>query len=357
MKRVIVIGSGIIGASIAWRLTKEGAHVTVLDSQEAPGGVATAGSWAWINASWGNDREYVALRMRAMAGWREYDKQIPGLMVSWCGSLLWDLPDEKLAAYVKEHQSWGYPLRLVKGSEIAKLEPSLRDPPQSAVHAAQEASVEPVQVTRQILVASDNAGADVVSKAHVKFLDEEKGRVVGVTTNEGSLSADEVIVAAGLGSTGLLASVGLKLKLESPPGLLIHTQPLPEILNGLVLSPKLHVRQTPEGRLVAGSDFNGTDPGEDPAAAAEVMLSNLKALLKSDQEMTLDRFTVTNRPVLPDGIPAIGRPKEMPGLYLAVTHSGVTLAPVIGEIVANEILRGERDPSLARYHPDRHITQ
>jgi glycine/D-amino acid oxidase-like deaminating enzyme len=357
VKRVIVIGSGIIGASIAWRLTKAGAHVTVLDAQEAPGGVATAGSWAWINASWGNDREYVALRMRAMAGWRDYDRLIPGLTVNWCGSLLWDLPDHKLAAYVEEHQSWGYPLRLVKGSEIAKLEPSLRDPPQLAAHSAIESSLEPVHATGQIMAAVDKAGADVVSKAFVKFLDEEKGRIVGVTTHEGSLSADEVVVAAGLGSAGLLASVGLKMKLESPPGLLIHTQPLPEILNGLVLSPKLHVRQTPEGRLIAGSDFNGTDSGVDPAEAAEAMLTDLKALLDTEQELQLDRFTITNRPALHDGIPAIGRPREMPGLYVAVTHSGVTLAPVIGEIVADEILRGERDASLARYHPDRHITQ
>ncbi len=356
MKRVIVIGSGIIGASIAWRLTKEGAHVTVLDAQEAPGGIATAGSWAWINASWGNDREYVALRMRAMVGWREYDKEIPGLSVNWCGSLLWDLPEEKLMAYAVEHQSWGYPLRLVKGGEIAKLEPSLRAPPQLAVHAALEGSLEPVHAATQLLAAAHQAGADVVSKARVKFLDEEKGRIVGVTTHEGSLSADEVIVAAGLGSPALLASVGLKLTLESPPGLLVHTEPLPEILNGIVLSPKLHVRQTPDGRLIAGSDFNGVSPGEDPNEMAIAMLSDIKALLKSDRETVLDKFTVTNRPALPDGIPAIGRPREMPGLYLAVTHSGVTLAPVIGEIVANEILRGDRDGSHVRYHPDRHIT-
>jgi glycine/D-amino acid oxidase-like deaminating enzyme len=357
VKRVIVIGSGIIGASIAWRLTKAGAHVTVLDAQDQPCGVATAGSWGWINASWGNDREYVALRMRAMAAWRDFDKQVPGLTVNWCGSLLWDLPVEKLAVYIEEHQSWCYPLRLVSVGEIARLEPALRNPPKFAVHAAQEASVEPAQVAAQLLAAADKAGAVVVSRAHVKFLDEENGRIVGVTTHEGSLSADEVVVASGLGSTGLLASVGMKLKLENPPGLLVHTQPLPEILSGLVLSPNLHVRQTTEGRLIAGSDFNGTAPGADPSEAAEAMMSDIRVLLQSDQEIVLDKFTVTNRPALPDGIPAIGRPKNMPGLYLAVTHSGVTLAPVISEIVAGEILRGERDPFLARYHPDRCIAQ
>ncbi len=357
MKRVIVIGSGIIGASIAWRFTKDGAHVTVLDAEETAGGVATAGSWGWINASWGNDREYVALRTRSMTGWHEYDREIPGLSVNWCGSLLWDLPEEQLIAYALEHQTWGYPLRLVKGSEITAFEPALNVHPEIAVHSSAEGSVEAVHAASRLLEAADRAGADIVSKARVKFLDEVDGRVVGVTTYEGSHSADEVVVAAGLGSASLLASVGLQLKLESPPGMLIHTEPLPEILTGLVLSPSLHVRQTSEGRLIAGSDFNGTKSDENANETASAMMQDLKALLKSDQEFVMEKFTVTNRPALSDGIPAIGRPRDMPGLYLAVTHSGVTLAPVIGEIVASEILRGDRDPSLSRYHPDRHITQ
>ena len=52
-KRVIVVGSGIIGASVAYHLAKAGAKVTVLEAGE-PGGLATRNSWAWINASWGN---------------------------------------------------------------------------------------------------------------------------------------------------------------------------------------------------------------------------------------------------------------------------------------------------------------
>ena len=61
MKRIIVVGSGIIGASIAWHLTVAGAAVTVVDEGE-PGGQATRNSWAWINARWGNSEPYFRLR-------------------------------------------------------------------------------------------------------------------------------------------------------------------------------------------------------------------------------------------------------------------------------------------------------
>ena len=56
-KRIIVIGSGIIGASIAWHLAKRGAEVTVVEAGEA-GGLATRNSWGWINASCGNPEDY-----------------------------------------------------------------------------------------------------------------------------------------------------------------------------------------------------------------------------------------------------------------------------------------------------------
>ncbi len=355
MKHVVVIGSGIIGASIAWHLANAGARVTVLEAEQEIGGIATQGSWGWINASWGNDREYVRLRMRAMKKWRVLDKIIPGLIVNWCGSLLWDLPEVKLRAFAAEHNDWGYPARLVGKAEITAVEPMLRDPPDLAVHVATEAAVEPLHAAAQLLEAARSLGADILSKAHIKFLNEKGGRIVGVTTHDETLEADEVVVAAGLGSPALLSSVGMNLTMEDPEGLLIYTEPMPELISGIVLSPDLHVRQTQEGRLIAGADFGGAVPGGDPQASAAAMLVDLKSLLIMDQNPAMQKFSVTRRPTLPDGLPAVGRPKATPGLFLAVTHSGVTLAPVIGEIAANEILGDNRDAALSRYHPDRHL--
>ena len=64
-KNILVIGAGIIGASIAYHLARDGARVTILDAGQG-GGIATRYSWAWINASWGNPEPYFRLRMRAI---------------------------------------------------------------------------------------------------------------------------------------------------------------------------------------------------------------------------------------------------------------------------------------------------
>lgn len=97
-KHVIVVGAGIIGASIAWHLAKAGANVTIVADSGA-GGVATPNSFAWINASWGNPEPYFRLRTRSMAEWTRLAHDVPGIPLAWCGALCWDLPPAELEAY------------------------------------------------------------------------------------------------------------------------------------------------------------------------------------------------------------------------------------------------------------------
>jgi len=136
-KRVIVIGSGIIGASIAYHLAKAGAEVTVIEAGE-PGGVATRASWAWINASWGNPEPYFRLRIRSIEHWHKMQSEIPGLAINWCGGLIWDLPPEQLDAYAAERAQWGQPLRKVSRGEIHAIEPSLTTVPEFGYFAPGE---------------------------------------------------------------------------------------------------------------------------------------------------------------------------------------------------------------------------
>ena len=351
-KSVIIIGGGIIGASIAWHLAKAGVAVTVLDAGE-PGGIATAASWAWINASWGNPEPYVRLRMRAMAEWRSLDREVPGLAVNWCGGLIWDLAPAALEDFARQHRAWGYELNRLDARAILAREPSLKKVPDFGYLAPGEAMVEPVKAALTLLAGARDLGARVLSGARAKWLIEEDGLVAGVHTEEGPLHADETIIAAGAATPELLASIGISLKIETPAGLLAHSKPARELLRGLVMTPGLHVRQTAEGRLVAGTDFGGSDPTDRPAEMAEELMSKVRALISGAEDLELDFHTVGFRPTPADGFPALGRPGGRPGLYVAVTHSGITLAPAIGLFARDEIVDGRRDPLLQPYSPDR----
>lgn len=109
------------------------------------------------------------------------------------------------------------------------------------------------------------------------------------------------------------------------------------------------MRQTAEGRIIAGSDFSGADPGMDAQVTASELFAVLKASLRGGDGLTLDFHTVGYRPTPIDGFPIIGRAEGMDGVYVAVMHSGITLAPAVGLFAAREILDGERDPLLAPY--------
>jgi glycine/D-amino acid oxidase-like deaminating enzyme len=59
------------------------------------------------------------------------------------------------------------------------------------------------------------------------------------------------------------------------------------------------------------------------------------------------------RPLPLDGLPVMGFSPAQPGVYLAIAHSGVTLAPILGQLAAQEILDGTRAEALSPYRPDR----
>jgi glycine/D-amino acid oxidase-like deaminating enzyme len=353
-KNVLVVGAGIIGASLAWHLVDAGCSVTVVDAGTG-GGQATPASFAWINASWGNPEWYSRFRRRSMAGWRRLEMAVPGVRVDWCGGLLWDIPPAGLRAYAEEQRRWGYGIREVDRAGALAIEPNLIDPPELAVHVAEEGMLEPEETARALLAAAVSRGARFLPDVHVAALRESGGRISGVVTASGeTIPADETVVAAGVDSARLLESTGFGMRLDAPAGLVAHsTRTTRRLLGGLVMTPRFHVRQTREGRLIAGSDFGGSNPAGRQLEVAEGLVAAIRQAIRGADDLALDFVTVGLRPTPHDGFPAIGRPAGLAGAYLAVLHSGVTLAPVVGELAAREIATGDRDADLAPYDPNR----
>jgi glycine/D-amino acid oxidase-like deaminating enzyme len=349
-QRVLIIGAGIIGASIAWHLARAGARVTVIDASE-PGGVATRNSWAWINASWGNPEPYFRLRVHAIGEWHRLEREVPGVHVAWVGSLLWEIPPERLKSFQAEHSTWGYDVREVERAEIRRIEPHLADPPEFAVHAPTEGAVEPLATSRALLAAAEALGTKIVANSPVTSLKLRDGRVIGAETSAGLLEADEVVLAAGVVTPDLMVPIGLTLPIRAAPALLVRTQPYEKRLNGLVMSPEMQLRQTPQGQFVAAVEYS---PGDaDGTQAATTALDLMKAMIVPTPALLPDSHVVGIRPIPEDGFPVIGRARGVAGLYVAVMHSGITLAPAIGHFVADEILTGRRDGLVKPYGLER----
>lgn len=349
---VLIVGAGIIGASIAWHVARAGARVTVLDAAE-PGGLATRHSWAWINASWGNPEPYFRLRVRAMEEWHRLARDVPGLRVDWPGALFWELPPAQLERFRAQHAAWGYPIRAVGRDEIRRIEPHLASPPEMALHVAAEGVVEPLAAAQALLAAARGLGATVVGHTRVTSLTLSGGRVTGVETQNGRIDADRVVVAAGVGAAHLLATAGVHLPLLHAPAVVVASRPHPKRLNGMLVPPEMELRQTEEGRFLAVGGYDEADP--DGAATAATLFATMQRMIATDETWRLDYHAVAYRPMPGDKFPAVGPAVGVDGLYAAVTHSGITLAPALGRFVAEEMLTGHRDALLDPYRLARFI--
>jgi len=344
-RKIVVIGAGIIGSACAWQLARDGADVTLVEHSKEAGGVATAASFSWINATFGNPRPYFDLRMQAIAGWHRLATLIPDAGIRFAGGLFYELQGEALDEFVEEHSGWGYRLRIVRRQEIMTLEPMLADPPERAALASDEAFVDAAAFARKLAAAP---WIRFLPGTHGVRLAVSAGRVTGIETAGGRIEAESVLVCAGEGTPGILASTGISFDIDCPAGLLATTTPLRGRIGHLLIGPRVHVRQLDDGRLLAGSDFLGSHDGDRPERTAAGILSELRAMF-GDPGLALDHFTIGRRPTPKDGFPALGPVPGIDGLHVAVTHSGVTLAPAIAEMLAGEILAGRSDPLMAPF--------
>jgi len=356
--RVVIAGGGIIGASLAYRLAKRGAAVTLLEKTRPASG-ATANSFAWINATYSKQpHAYFELNRLGIEAWQLLDRELPGeLPLRWGGSVEWYDDDKRAAEFreeVRRHQAWGYPTHLIDEAALRALERHI-EPGRVAVaaHAEIEGSADPVRATEVLLARAARLGAHVVHPAEVVGLDQRNGRIRAVRTSSGDVEADVLIIACGTDTPRVAAMAGVRVPLKESPGVLVHTAPLPATLDRVVLSPIAHMKQKPDGRVVTGSGFGGTPTTDASREGGERFLRTASRVLPVLGETALDKVTLGFRPLPEDEFPVIGFPTHRRDVYITVMHSCVTLSPLVGQMAAVEILDGVDVDVLAPYRPAR----
>lgn len=337
--RIAVIGAGIVGAAIALALARRGAAVTMIDAE---GVRASDNSFGWINASWFNPPDYARLRRHAMAAWRRWQRSVPGLAPRWSGGLLWELDAPALDAFIADHGCAGYAVRLVSRDEIRRLEPAVTDPPERAALALEEGWVEAGPAAAALRAAAEAAGARRLN-ATVEAVEPGAARLAGGE----SAAADRIVVAAGAGTAALLG-----LPVAPLPGLMILTAPARAGIRHVVIAPELMLRPDDAGRILAGAEAGGSEIDRAPGAIAADLLDRVRALI-DEPNLALERLIIGQRPMPADERPLIGPVPGLPGVYAAVMHSGVTLAPGIAELVSEELLDDKAAPLLAPFRPGR----
>jgi glycine/D-amino acid oxidase-like deaminating enzyme len=338
--KTAVVGAGIVGASIAYHLARRGACVVLLDKGQ-PAGAVTRKAFAWINVSHGIPEPYSQLRHLAIQEYRRLEQELAhALQVDWCGALSWTRDLAETERLVREHAAWGYDVRLVERDEIAALEPNLVDPPRLAAFAASEGAVDPALATSVLVEAARTAGAEIRLETEVTALAVHGHRITGLRTQDDMIDADRVVLAAGTEAPALCAPLGLEMPVRSSPALLLRFKTAGRLVNRIVSGPEMEIRQAADDRLLAAEDYIDDSPDNGPDAIAARSLAAINKNLRTSADIALESVSIGMRPMPADGLPIVGPATAIDGLYLAVMHAGVTLAPAIGRLAATEILDG-----------------
>lgn len=365
--RVVVVGGGIIGSSVAYEAAKAGAQVTLLEAGKIAGG-ASAASFAWTNATGKRPQAYFALNVAGMRAHLDLSREFGN--APWfkqTGSLEWYSQEQDWAGQQEnavQMKDWGYGVEWISKERLSELEPeinhsAIKDSP--IVYYPEEGWVDPVLYCAWLLRAAKEKWNIVIEPfAGVTSVDVRNGVAKAVRTIDGRVYEADVIVNC----TGSWADRALEgvpsIPMASNVGVLGFTLPVASTLQRQFHMDDLDVRPDGAGRLMIHKisvdslvpELKDLDPKGDEAL---LLVEAVAKVLPTVQGQDLESVRTTMRPIPSDRLTCSGWVPGVGGYYVAVTHSGVTIAPYLGKAIADEIVRGRVHESLADFRPDRFL--
>jgi len=361
---VLVLGGGIVGSAIAWRLAKDGRSVTLLEKGEigresswAAGGMLTPVHLAdyppaLADVCGASLALYEPLcREISEASGVDPEYRVTGLLL-----VASDDAGEEAAV---ELEAWkrarAQPVERLTREEALAAEPKLSPRLRRALRLPDIAQVRNNRMAVALAEAAKRKGAEILTHTPVTGFLRIPGRVTGVKTPRGDLYAGTTILAAGAWSSDLLRPLGLDLKVRPIKGQMLLAGGPPDFCRHMILDGETYLIPRADGRILVGSTLEdvGFDKSVILEALGDLALRGAR-LLPELGKLPMVASWAGLRPATPDRLPHIGR-GPVDGLIVATGHyrNGILLAPITAELVG-DLLAG-RPPAidLAPFDPMR----
>lgn len=413
-KHVLVVGGGVVGLVTAYYAAREGFEVTLVERNDrnhqgtswgnagmivpshviplaAPGMVALGLKWMWNPESpfyirprpnpellsWGwkftraANRRHVAraapllrdLHLASRDLYERLEDELGGIGLEQRGLLMLcnseaGLEEEAKAAELARELD--IPAEVLTPEETQALEPNLEMSISGSVYFPKDCHLAPDRLLGALRSKLEQLGVRLLWETTVTGVTARTGRIISVSTTNGDILPDEVILAAGAWSSKLARGLGLKLPMQAGKGYSLTLSEPRQLPKLCALLSEARMAMTPIGSSLR---FGGTM--ELTGIDERVSRSRIRGIVKSvpryfpafkEEDFAGTTPWVGLRPCSPDGLPYLGRPRSIGNLILATGHGtmGMSLAPVTGKLVT-EMLSGSA-PSIntTLLRPDRY---
>lgn len=376
----IIIGGGIIGCTAAFYLVRKGMKVAVVETGKLGCGT-TANNFSWINASTKvSDEAYHRLNALGVDIYddlsKEYGSEKLGLLSTGALGVVQKSTPSDYSAMQEQARSlegYGYPCEWLDSAALRLMEPQMNFPNDAeALHTPTDKIIDAKRFVHFLAGETVEMGGEIFENCTAQeILADDDGVVTGLTTTSGNMETPNLIVATGPNTPEVLGELtgydgfATRFPVRKVPGLLLTTPPVEKgLLQHLIYMDgpaELHILPDFNGGLRIGSDdidglvIEDQSPENLRDCGIELLKRTRKVIPEFAGETLIDncKLAIGVRAYPEDGKTIAGPMPYSEGLFVIATHSGITLAPAIGSLMAAGICEGKMPDALLPFGLDR----
>ncbi len=381
MKRtadVVVIGAGIVGASVALLLAESGLRIVVVDRGPIAGGTTGAGEGNILVSDKGTGPELILARRSRQAWFEMSERTGGGFELEDKGGIMLTRTDtglNQLRRFADQQRHEGVIAEEVNGAQLRSLEPHLARDIERGIFYPEDAQCQPMLAAAYFLRTMRRLGGEVIPECEVIGFDVDStnAKVTAVRTSQGEISTPIVINAAGTWAGEVARRAGSNLPIAPRRGFILVTTPAPTLVHHKVydadyvanvasdnadLQCSAVVERTSSGTILIGASRErvGFDRTFD-VSILRILARQAIALFPVLAQLDLLRAYRGFRPYAPDHLPVIGEDPKVSGLYHCAGHegAGISLAPASAELIRDMILGRESFMDPTPFRPARFL--
>jgi glycine oxidase len=360
--KVIVIGAGVIGCAVACELAARGAQIEVVDPRAIGAGATHASAGMLAPYSEGHHHGLLTLGLASLSRYDAFverlrrDSHVP-FEYERTGTLqvaIGTAESEQLKAVATEYQGKGIACEWLDTSAMRDAAPLLSRDATAALLLPVQGYVDATGMTRALAAAAQHRGVRFTAERVLSVADH--ATVVSVTTPEGAIEGDALVLAAGSWSSAIAGVSSWPPPVKPIRGQLLHLRAASRIASRILWSSQCYLVPWHNGTTLVGATVEDVGFDERPTVdGVHRLLSAAQALLPAIAAAAFEDVRVGLRPKTPDELPIIGASSTMRRVFHATGHyrNGILLTPLTAELVADLVLDQRQHPELALTSPSR----